>query len=39
MLNRHIVTGTVGAGLVLHLGLLEKQIQLRNIEDCFISDL
>lgn len=34
MLNRHIVTGTgtVGAGLVPHL-------QLRNIEDCFNSDL
>lgn len=39
MLNRHIVTGIVGAGLVPHLGLCVKTIQLRNTEDCFNSDL
>lgn len=39
MLNRHFVTGIVGAGLVPHLGLCVKTIQLRNTEDCFNSDL
>lgn len=39
MLNRHIVTSTVGAGLVPHLGLCVGAIQLRNYEDCFNSDL
>lgn len=39
MLNRHLVTGTEGAGLVPHFGLCVGAIQLRNTEDCFNSDL
>lgn len=39
MLNRCIFTGTVGAGLKAHLGLYVGAICLRNIEDCFNSDL
>lgn len=39
MLNMHIATSTVGAGLISHLGLCVGAIQLRNTEDCFNSDL
>ncbi|OPJ88250.1 hypothetical protein AV530_008235 [Patagioenas fasciata monilis] len=39
LLNRCIFTGTVGAGLKAHHGLYVGAICLRNIEDCFNSDL
>lgn len=39
MLNRHIVTASVGAGPIPHLGLCVGAIWLRNTEDCFNSDL